>query len=281
MANADALLARAISFHRLEHGVYEHRRNPAEAAYIAQIVRDFLRRDTARASASWPSARRSRTRSNPRWSRWARRRPEFAARLEAEQNREEDEQFCGLFVKNLENVQGDERDIIILSICYAPGSDGRMLMNFGPINQRGGEKRLNVIFSRAKHHMAVVSSIRHQAITNDFNDGANALKNFLRYAEASSAGDLAERAGGAWKAEPARAQSARARFAVADERVVVDALAAALRARGYEVTTQVGQSRFRCDLALRRPGGRRRNTRSGFSWIPRRITRTPTSWNAT
>jgi hypothetical protein len=63
--------------------------------------------------------------------------------------REEDDQFCGLFIKNLENVQGDERDIIILSICYGPGPEGRMLMNFGPINQRGGEKRLNVIFSRA------------------------------------------------------------------------------------------------------------------------------------
>ena len=86
---------------------------------------------------------------------------DFAARLEAEYVREEDDQFCGLFVKNLENVQGDERDIILLSICYGPDANGRMLMNFGPINQRGGEKRLNVIFTRARHHMAVVSSIRH------------------------------------------------------------------------------------------------------------------------
>jgi superfamily I DNA and/or RNA helicase len=80
--------------------------------------------------------------------RW-RHRHDFAARLEAEYVREEDDQFCGLFIKNLENVQGDERDIIILSICYGPNPEGRMLMNFGPINQRGGEKRLNVIFSRA------------------------------------------------------------------------------------------------------------------------------------
>ena len=54
------------------------------------------------------------------------------------------------------------------------------------VNQRGGEKRLNVIFSRAKHHMAVVSSLRHPDITNDYNDGANALKDFLRYAESVS-----------------------------------------------------------------------------------------------
>ena len=65
-------------------------------------------------------------------------------------------------------------------------------MNFGPINQRGGEKRLNVIFSRAKHHMVVVSSIRHHDITNDHNDGANSLKNFLQYAEATSKGDVVQ-----------------------------------------------------------------------------------------
>src|SRR6185295_15496871 len=106
----------------------------------------------------------------------------FGNRLEAEFNREENDQFCGLIVKNLENVQGDERDIIILSICYGYDANRRMLMNFGPINQKGGEKRLNVIFSRAKHHMAIVSSIRHSDITNDYNDGANSLRNFLQYA---------------------------------------------------------------------------------------------------
>lgn len=77
---------------------------------------------------------------------------DFAVRLEAEYVREENDQYCGLFVKNLENVQGDERDIIIMSVCYARDASGRMLMNFGPINQRGGEKRLNVIFSRQASH---------------------------------------------------------------------------------------------------------------------------------
>ena len=58
--------------------------------------------------------------------------------------REEDGQFCGLFVKNVENVQGDERDIIVLSICYARDAGGKMKMNFGPINQTGGEKRQGI-----------------------------------------------------------------------------------------------------------------------------------------
>ena len=79
-------------------------------------------------------------------------------------------------VKNLENVQGDERDIIIMSVCYGHDANGRMLMNFGPINQRGGEKRLNVIFSRAEHHMAIVSSIRHHASPTTTTTVLTALK---------------------------------------------------------------------------------------------------------
>jgi hypothetical protein len=172
---------------------------------------------------------------------------EFGARLEGEYAREENDQFCGLFVKNLENLQGDERDIILMSICYGPDAAGRILMNFGPINQRGGEKRLNVIFSRAREHMAVVSSIRHDDITNDHNDGANTLKNFLRYAEATSRGDVAQ---ARRVLELLNPLARKALTPIDREDAVVAALAKALRARGYTVDQNVGQSRFRCDLAV-------------------------------
>ena len=79
--------------------------------------------------------------------------------LEAELERTDDGQFVGLLVKNLENIQGDERDIVIMSVCYGPDSTGKTRMNFGPINMSGGEKRLNVAFSRAKLNMVLVSSM--------------------------------------------------------------------------------------------------------------------------
>jgi predicted DNA-binding WGR domain protein len=123
-----------------------------------------------------------------------------------------------------------------------------MLMNFGPINQRGGEKRLNVIFSRARHHMAVVSSIRHEAITNDNNTGAAALKHFLRYAEHLSSGRV-RAAHLVLQGLNALSRSALSGDENAD--AVVAQVAAALRARGHVVDEQVGQSRFRCDLAVR------------------------------
>jgi predicted DNA-binding WGR domain protein len=152
-----------------------------------------------------------------------------------------------LFVKNLENVQGDERDVIILSVCYGYDANRRMIMNFGPINQRGGEKRLNVIFSRAKHHMVVVSSIRHHDITNDYNDGANSLKRFLQYAEATSSGDMIQARRVLQNLNPL-ARKALAPVSTSD--AVVAGLAAALRSRGYTVDLDVGQSQFRCDLAV-------------------------------
>ena len=114
-----------------------------------------------------------------------------------------------------------------------------MRMNFGPINQSGGEKRLNVAFSRAKHHMAVVSSIRHTAITNDYNDGANCLKSYLQYAAACSIGDLASsqrilRELALWR--DVEEQDATAAG------VVVQQIAEALKKEGYAVDTGVGMA---------------------------------------
>ena len=246
--NVPSLLARSISFHLLANGVYENRRNTGEAAYIAELVRELLTRETKLSVGIVAFSEAQQTEIESALQTLAGEDPDFGAALEAEFNREENDQFCGLFVKNLENVQGDERDIIILSICYGPDANGRMVMNFGPINQRGGEKRLNVIFSRARHHMAVVSSIRHLAITNDYNDGARALKNFLQYAESVSKGTLPIARQVLENLNPLN------RKALQPERgpePVIEQLAAALRERGYAVDLNVGQSRFRCDLGVR------------------------------
>ena len=96
-----------------------------------------------------------------------------------------DTQEEALFVKNLENVQGDERDVILFSIGYAPDADGKFSMNFGPLNRQGGERRLNVAITRAREQVVVFSSIRaHQIdLTRTNAVGAAHLKYFLDYAE--------------------------------------------------------------------------------------------------
>jgi hypothetical protein len=93
-----------------------------------------------------------------------------------------------LFVKNLENVQGDERDVIFISLTYGPNSDGVVHQRFGPINSSVGWRRLNVLFSRAKKRMHVFSSLNSTDITytQDSNLGVQALHDFLYYNESNT-----------------------------------------------------------------------------------------------
>ena len=249
---ADRLLAAPITTHRIADGVYERRANVPEARYIAAMVRELLARNTGQSIGVVAFSEAQQSEIEDALERLAAEDDAFAAALTREVEREDDGQFNGLFVKNLENVQGDERDIILMSICYAPGPDGRMAMNFGPINQRGGEKRLNVIFSRARRHMAIVTTIAPEAITNIHNDGARALRSFLAFAEAQSAGadDNAQAVLAALNPDAARTFDGRL-----PPDPVRSAIAEALRARGHEVHEYVGGASFRCDLAIVDPAG--------------------------
>jgi len=248
----DQLLTVPITTHRMADGVYDRRANLSEARYIAGLVRELLARETGQSIGIVAFSEAQQSEIEDALERLAADDEAFFASLTREVEREEDGQFTGLFVKNLENVQGDERDIILMSVCYAPGPDGRMAMNFGPINQRGGEKRLNVIFSRAKRHMAIVSTIAPEAITNIHNDGARALRSFLAFAEAQSAGahDNAQAVLATLNPDAAR---------TFDRQLPVDpvrsAIAEALRAKGHEVHEDVGGASFRCDLAIVDPAG--------------------------
>ena len=95
-----------------------------------------------------------------------------------------------LFVKNIENVQGDERDIIIFSTAYAPDKKGKMTMQFGSLNMTGGENRLNVAITRAKEKIYIITSILpHELnVDNAKNEGPKLLKKYLQYAKDVSDG---------------------------------------------------------------------------------------------
>jgi very-short-patch-repair endonuclease len=99
------------------------------------------------------------------------------------------------FVKNFERVQGDERDAIILTVGYGKSADGRVLYRFGPLNMEGGERRLNVAVTRAKHRMTLVSSLTASDLDPDRlkAQGAKLLRQYLQYVESrgASLGDAA------------------------------------------------------------------------------------------
>lgn len=245
--NIDLMADRTISFHYLPDSVYEKRANKDEAVYIAELVREFLKRKVKETIGIVAFSMEQQHAIENALYALSSRDKEFGTLLEQAFNRQENDQFAGLFVKNLENVQGDERDIIIMSICYGYDRNKKMRMNFGPVNRKGGEKRLNVIFSRSKQHMAVVSSIKHTDITNDYNDGANYLKLFLQYAEEVSTGNM-----NTARSILDRLILKKGHFPSSEQQgFVAGQIKEMLEEKGYDVHIQVGQSDFKCTLAVK------------------------------
>jgi predicted DNA-binding WGR domain protein/DNA polymerase III delta prime subunit len=248
LTGVHCLFDRSISFHHLPESIYDKRSNSGEADYIAGLIRELLRRDTRESIGIVAFSQQQQSAIETALDSLAEKDAVFAQQLEEAYNRTENDQFTGLIIKNLENIQGDERDIIIMSVCYGPDSRRRMLMNFGPVNKKGGEKRLNVLFSRARKHMAVVSSIRYEQITNEYNEGANYLRRFLQYAELISLGRMTAARGILDSLVPHKAEEQGA----IQPTVVRAQLKEQLKALGYEVAEQVGQSDFKCSLAVKR-----------------------------
>ncbi|WOE65554.1 DUF3320 domain-containing protein [Aeromonas allosaccharophila] len=140
------------------------------------------------------------------------------------------------FVKNLENIQGDERDKIFISIGYGRNESGRIAKEFGPLNREGGHRRLNVLITRAKMAMRVFCNFRADELEIDAGAslGVRALKNFLKFAET---GEL---------------EVARETGKAADSPFELEVIEA-LRERNYEVEPQVGTAGYFIDIAVKDP----------------------------
>ena len=159
------------------------------------------------------------------------------------------------FIKNLERVQGDERDAIILSVGYGKTPHGRVLHRFGPLNVEGGERRLNVAITRAKKRMTVVSSIGADELdpARLKASGARMLRDFLAHAAASSAATAAGAAGATAAGEPGDPSAGEP-----VRSVVMAEFARRLRASGLVVHERYGSSADPIDLAVEDPRRRGR-----------------------
>ncbi|MCU1613304.1 MAG: putative ATP-dependent helicase, partial [Frankiales bacterium] len=144
----------------------------------------------------------------------------------------------GLFVKNLENVQGDERDVVFFSTGFSVNEKGQLPLNFGPLNRTGGERRLNVAVTRARRQVVVFSSFDPEQLRAEETSSVG-IKHLRAYLDLAALGtDVLPR-------------DAR-RSALVDRHR--EEIAATLRSRGLHVTTDVGLSEFRIDLSVCRPG---------------------------
>ena len=138
-----------------------------------------------------------------------------------------------VFIKNLETVQGDERDVILFSIGFGPDSNGKISMNFGPLNREGGWRRLNVAVSRARCEMVVFSTIRPEQL--DLNrteaEGVAALRGFLEYAQGRTA-----------MLEESEKST--------DGDGIALSIGKALKEDGYETDLNIGRSAYRVDIGV-------------------------------
>ena len=144
-----------------------------------------------------------------------------------------------VFVKNLETVQGDERDVILFSVTYGPDQSGHVTMNFGPLNREGGERRLNVAMTRSRSEMLVFSTLspEHIDLSRTQARAVADLKHFLEYAENGKS-----------------ALGSAVFGSVGDfESPFEAAVARELRMKGWQVHPQVGVSAYRIDLGIVHP----------------------------
>jgi len=218
-----------LAFHHLPEAVYDRgktRTNPKEADEVARAVFEHALKNpkqslgvvafsTAQMQAI-QNAIEIRRRQNPETETFFRSHPH--------------EPF---FVKNLENVQGDERDVIFISIGYGRTEDGKVPMSFGPLNNEGGERRLNVLITRAKYRCEVFTNITSDDInpsaTTKF--GIKALKSFLYFAQHGAFEAIQD-------------------LPVTDKRPFEDLVSAHLFAIGYIMRKKVGSEGFYIDLAV-------------------------------
>lgn len=178
----------------------------------------------------------------------SRKNSEFDFILKSEIERTTQGEDVGFFVKNIENVQGDERDIIIFSTAYGKDEKGRFVRNFGWLNQIGGENRLNVAISRAKKKIYLVTSIEpNELFVEDLqNNGPKLFRKYLEYAYAISNSDHEQAKIILMSLNDAPSNSSKISFDSDFENEVYDNLTSL----GYTVETQIGIGGYRIDLAI-------------------------------
>ena len=185
--------SRPMERHKVD-GRWIDRKNQAEAQKVVDIIKDiFATRKNNESIGIITFNSDQQTCIADAIDKEAQRDAKFRVEIAKEKTRMDDGEDTGLFIKNLENVQGDERDIIIFSIGYAPNELGRVYTNFGSLSAEGGENRLNVAITRAKTKIIVVTSIEPEDLKVDGskNQGPKLLRDYLAYVRYVANGDNA------------------------------------------------------------------------------------------
>ncbi len=239
-----------IEVHRV-NGLWENKANMAEARRMVELIKHFFLTRKENESIGIITFNVSqRDLINDLIDEESAKDPVFGKYVNDEMNRFDNGEDVGLFIKNIESVQGDERDVIMFSIGYARNKDGRLMQRFGWLNNRGGENRLNVAISRAKKKIHIISSFEPEElqVEDSKNEGPRILKKYLQYACAIS-DDNKELASSIlnsfgchrWESEKI----------IHNDDTVLDRVYNALMRKGYTVERNVGIGGYQIDLAIK------------------------------
>jgi primosomal replication protein N'' len=242
-------------------GLYERRTNHSEATKVVEILKEvWLSEGDCPTVGVVTFNQPQREEIEDLIQQECHENAAFEARYEQEVTRKDANQDVGFFVKNLENVQGDERDMMIFSTTFGKNPEGRFYRLFGPVGAEGGERRLNVAVTRAKRRVLIVGSMPiaeiSTALNSDLAPGsgftpAGYLQLYLAYAKAISAGDsnaarlVLERLGKQSKSVTPVGRGPDSPFEEEVMRII--------ERLGHQVHCQVGDGGFRIDLAVLHP----------------------------
>jgi hypothetical protein len=242
------------------NGTYENRTNHDEARRVVELIKDAWRADGISPTIGVVTFNLpQRELIDDLLEKERHVDQDFDARYKYEFDRKDENQDVGFFVKNLENVQGDERDMMIFSTTFGPNPNGAFYRRFGPVGAERGERRLNVAITRAKRRIVVVSSMPIEKISEALSVGATPgtnlrppcyLQLYLAYARAVSSGDEKEvkRILDRLSYGSVSQESQAGPESFLEEDVLHE-----LEKRKHKVHCQVGESGFRIDLAVLQP----------------------------
>jgi superfamily I DNA and/or RNA helicase len=227
-----------IKYSRVPRGSFVNRRNMEEAKIISEAVREHFRHQPVESLGVVAMSAEQRLQIESAIEMLAKEDNVFQELIEVDSHKDEP-----LFIKNLENVQGDERDIIFISMTYGPQEPGgKVYQRFGPINSEVGWRRLNVLFTRAKKRMHIFSSMRSTDILTGSTSkrGVHALHDFLAFCET----------GILHKTERDTGRAPDSDFEIA--------VMESLHSEGFKCVPQLGVTGFFIDIAVVDPGNQGR-----------------------
>lgn len=249
--NAIASEKSPIEVHKVQDGIWTNTANKKEAQYCVQLVKKILKeRKNNETIGIITFNSHQHDMVEDCLDLECMRDKEFESALALERNRVENGEDISLFVKNIENVQGDERDIIIFSVGFAKNQDGKIYRNYGWLNNEGGENRLNVAISRAKSKIHIVTSVQPaELIVDDLkHEGPKLLRKYLEYCFAIDSDNL-ENARNILSNLSAKTVTFASQPSATEFK---DSVCKFLQEKGYTVEQNVGIGGYSIDIAIKK-----------------------------